>query len=108
SRWSTGRVAVPALYRLQNGRDFFVGIGMDFQELADDRVGVEANGLRVGAQVRAPEDAPRPLRDVVTFQRLEKRELDLCLFSDRRERDPLLLARGPESNAEIWTHGTPT
>jgi hypothetical protein len=89
-----------SLRRLQDGRDFFLRIGTDFQELGDDGVGVEADGLRVGAQVRAAEYSARPLRDVVSFQSLEQRELDLCPFGDRAERDLVSLTHRPKASTE--------
>ena len=97
---SIGRLNAAALCRLQDGRDFLVRIGMDFQELGDDRVGIEADGVRVGSQVRAAENPAWPLRDVVSLQRLEQRQFDLGLFRDRAERDPFLLAHGPKASTE--------
>ena len=66
-------------------RDDLNRIGVHLQELADDDVGVEADGVRVGANEGAAKDPRRPLGHVVPFQGVQQRQLDLGLLRDRDE-----------------------
>ena len=65
---------------------------MTLDELADRGRRIEADRLCVGTDVGPAEDTERPVREVVTLQRLEERELDLGLLGNGGERDLPLLA----------------
>ena len=70
-------------------RHHFNRIGVELQEFADDHVGLEGDGVSVGANEGAAENAGRPARDVVPLQPFEKRQLDLRLLGDGGEIDLL-------------------
>ena len=88
----------------------FNRIGEAFQKFADDDVGLEVDGVGIGADERAAEDSPRPVRHIVSLQRLEQRQIDLvcsemeasviCSCSRRwRNRAPKLSAMRDTSRA---------
>ena len=73
---------------------------MDGEKIADDGIGLEADGVRVGADERATEDSRGPVREIVPLEPLQERQLYLRLVGDRRERDLLSFAAVAESRAE--------
>ena len=73
---------------------------MPLDELANRRGRIQADRLRVGANVRPAEDTERPVREVVALQRLEQREFDFGLVGNRRERDLSPFALQPEPISE--------
>ena len=85
--------------------DGVAGIGVHLEELAQHGVGVEADELRVGADVGTPEDPRRPVRHVVVFERFEERELDLGLLGDRDEIDLPRFTLLAQPGAETLRHG---
>ncbi len=77
---------------------------MELQKLADDDVGLEVDGMRIGADEGAAEDARRPMRHIVALQRLEQRRVDFGLLRDRDEGDLLLFTSLSQSSAETFSH----
>src|SRR5262249_55915475 len=67
--------------------------------------GVEPDRIRVVADVGPPEDARRPVGDVVALQPLEQRQLDFGLIGDRPERHAFLFAVVAQPGAEALVHG---
>ena len=63
----------------------FSGVREVFEKLARDRVRVEADGLGIRANERAPENPGRPARNVVPFEPLKQGEADLGVRGDRRQ-----------------------
>src|SRR5688572_15694013 len=77
---------------------------MCLNELADDDVRVEADRLRVRANVGTAEDAARPVRHVVALDCFEQRLLDLGLGGDRDQIDSLFLTPLAQPGAETLMH----
>src|SRR5918993_2690890 len=77
---------------------------MRLGELANRRIGVEVQRIRVRADEGAPEDAGRPMRYVVALEILEQRQLDLCLFGDRDQSNLLLFTVPAQSGAKTLVH----
>ena len=48
------------------------------------------------------------MRNFIVFELFQKRKMNLGLFGDRRERDPLTFALAPQSGAETLRHAIPT
>src|SRR5205814_8696103 len=63
-------------------RDNFNRIRVELQELAEDNVGLEADGVSIGANEGAAKNTRWPVRDVISLQRFQQRQLDLRLFRD--------------------------
>jgi len=77
-----------ALRRLWSHERLLLGrLRIEGEKLLQQRVGVEADRLRVGAYVGATEDALGPPREVVGFEAFEQRDLDLGLRRNVLERD---------------------
>ena len=62
---------------------------MEFQEFADDDLGIETDGVSVGANEGATKNARWPVRDVISLQRFQERLLDLRLLRYGGEPDLL-------------------
>ncbi len=76
---------------------------MHLEELADDSVGIETDGVRVGAYVGTAKDPGGPLRHVVALESFEHRRLDLRPRGDLGERDASLFTVLAHAGAEgIW------
>jgi len=69
---------------------------MPIEEFTERGRRVEADRLRVGTNVGPPEQAKRPVREIVALQRFEQRQLDLGLLRYNRERNLSLFAMQPE------------
>ena len=80
---------------------------MKRREFADDLVGREADGVRVGANERAAKNPRRPVRDVVVLQLFQKRSMNLRLLRDRGQRNLLAFTLAPQTRAEALRHGQP-
>jgi hypothetical protein len=74
------------------------------EEFADDDVGLEADGMRVGANEGAAKNALGPARKIVPLQGFEERELDLRLLRDRREGYLLFFTPLAQSSAKTLWH----
>ena len=86
-----GRVGGGGIER-RHRRDGFDGVGVELEELADDDIRFEADGVGVGTDEGAAKDPRRPVRDVVAFQCVEQGELDFRLLGDRDEGNLLFFA----------------
>jgi hypothetical protein len=82
-RRSLAHGLIAGAWRDRHGRRIsFNRIGMELQELANDRVGFQADRVRVRANEGTAENARRPARHVVAFQPFQQRNADLRLFRD--------------------------
>ena len=74
------------------------------EELAQHRLGIDADGLGVRAHERSPKDAGGPARDIVAFESLEQGGAHFGGGGDRGEIDPPALARVAKASAEAPGH----
>ena len=85
-------------------RDHFNWVGVELQKLADDDVGLEVDGMRIGADEGTTKNARRPARHVVSLQRFEQRQLDFRPLRDRGEGNLLSFTLLAQSSAETLSH----
>ena len=88
----------------RDGRDHFNRIRVELEELSDDDGGVEADGLRVRTDESPTKDARRPMRHIISLERLQEGNVDLRLLSDRREGNLLSFTLLAQSSAETFRH----
>src|SRR4029079_7021951 len=90
------------------GGIYFSLVRVAVEELTQDDVGIETDGVRVGANVCPAVNSRGPLRDVIALERFEQRALDFALLGDRAEGDALFLTVMAQTGAETFMHaGTP-
>ena len=91
-------------FRSRGGVQQVHRLGVRLEELAHDDIRIETDDLRVGADVGAPEDPRRPLRDVVPLEPFEQRALDLGLLGYRSEIDRSSFTLLAQPRAETFNH----
>jgi len=86
--------------RLRRVQAIGIGIRKALEKLARRGLDVQADGLRVRAHERSPEDPGRPFRNIVPLEILEQRRADLAVLGDRRQRDLTPLALAAQTTAK--------
>ena len=81
------------------------------EEFPGDRIRIEADRSRIGADERAAEDARRPPRDIAALERLEQPRTDFRVGRDGRQQDLSPLAFVAQARAQghcrrsiVWRH----
>src|SRR5581483_6192381 len=75
-------------------------IGKPLEELFRRGVGIQADRVRIGANVRLAENTRGPVRRVVAFELLKEGRPNLGVLGDRGERDVAAFAFAPQTGAE--------
>src|SRR5258705_11358107 len=80
---------------------------MEFQELTDNDLRLQANRSCIAANKSTTKKPLRPVRDVIPFQPVQEGQLDFRLFRDSGERHLLSFTLRTKSSTETFCHDTP-
>jgi len=82
-------------------------IGVQLEKFRNERLGIDARRLGVGAEVGAAKQPARPVLQVILLERCEQRHFDLGVARDLDKADALVLTLRTQQLTERCVHETP-